>query len=154
MNHDEVYSDTWRDQKDEWVDYIKNDIICSAFSYARYSKAMEEITGFGMKDCLSFPGLGWKHFNSLRSDENEPTYTDYYKRYFVRQRIKSGRVCSFNQFHKSKLCDVILKKIPEELNVTGKLYDIIETYINYKISLLKSLKRNIKVNLTIIEMRI
>ena len=34
------------------VDYAINDVLSTAFSYARYSKAMEEITGFGMKDCL------------------------------------------------------------------------------------------------------
>ena len=30
---------------------------------------MEEITGFSMKDCLSLPGLGWKYFYSLRTEE-------------------------------------------------------------------------------------
>ena len=49
MNHDEVYSDTWKDKKSEWLDYGKNGVICTAFSHARYSKTMEEITGFGMK---------------------------------------------------------------------------------------------------------
>ena len=39
------------------------------------SKAMEEITRFSMKDCLSLPGLGWKYFNSLRTEEDEPIYT-------------------------------------------------------------------------------
>ena len=86
MNHDEVYPDTWKDKKDEWLDYVKNDVLCTAFSYARYSKAMKEITGFGMKDCLSLPGLGWKYFNSLRTEEDEPiyTYNDKYMRWFVR----------------------------------------------------------------------
>ena len=42
------------------MDYVKQDVLCTAFSYARYSKAMEEITGFSMKDCLSAPGLGLK----------------------------------------------------------------------------------------------
>ena len=47
---------------------------------------MEEITGFSMKDCLSLPGLGWKYFNSLRTEEHEPIYTydDKYMRWFVR----------------------------------------------------------------------
>ena len=36
---------------------------------------MEEITSFGMKDCLSLPGLGWNFFNSLRTEEAEPIYT-------------------------------------------------------------------------------
>ena len=99
MNHDEVYSDTWRDKKSEWLDHVKNDVSCTTFSYARYCKAKEEITRFSMKDCLSLPGLGWKHFNSLRTEEDEPkyTYNDKYMRWFVRQSIKGGRVCAFNQ---------------------------------------------------------
>ena len=36
-NHNEVYSDTWRDKKSEWLDYVKNDVLCTAFSYARYT---------------------------------------------------------------------------------------------------------------------
>ena len=27
MNHDEVYSDTWRDKKSKWFDYVKNDVL-------------------------------------------------------------------------------------------------------------------------------
>ena len=68
INHNEVYSDTWKDKKSEWLPYVKNDVLCTAFSYARYIKAMEEITGSSMKDCLSLPGLGWKYFNSLRTE--------------------------------------------------------------------------------------
>ena len=60
MNHDEVYSDTCKHKKSEWLDYVRNDVLCTAFSYARYCKAMEVITGFSMKDCLSLPGLVWK----------------------------------------------------------------------------------------------
>ena len=57
------------------VDFVKNDVFCTAFSYARYSKAMEEITGFGKKVCLSLPGLGWNFFSSFKTEENEPIYT-------------------------------------------------------------------------------
>ena len=60
MNHDEINADIWRDEKDEWVDYVKKDVLCTAFSCAKQSKAMEEFTGFSMKDCLSLPGLVWK----------------------------------------------------------------------------------------------
>ena len=100
--HNEVYSDTWKDKKSEWLPYVKNDVLCTAFSYARYIKAMVEITGFSMEDCLSLPGLGWKYFNSLRTEEDEPiyTYNDKYMRWFVRQSIKGGRVCAFNQYYK------------------------------------------------------
>ena len=43
---------------------------------------MEEITGFIIKDCLSAPGLGWKYFNSMRDENDEPmyTYNDNYRR--------------------------------------------------------------------------
>ena len=99
LNHDEVYSDTWKDKKSERLVCVKNDVLCTAILYARYTKAMEEITEIGMKDCSSLPGLGWKHSNSLRDEEDEPiyTYNDKYMRWFVRQSIKGGRVCAFNQ---------------------------------------------------------
>ena len=80
--HEQVFADSWRDKKEDWVDYVKKDVLCTTFSIARYRKALEEITGFGRKVCLSLPGLGWKYSNSLRTDENEPTYT--YNDIFIR----------------------------------------------------------------------
>ena len=50
-------------------------------------------------------------------------------RWFVRQGIKGGRVCSFNQYYKSEICDDVLKILSEELKVEGDVYDIIEAYI-------------------------
>ena len=134
MNHDEITADNYKDKKDIWLPYVKNDVLCTAYSYARYIKAMEEITGFSMKDCLSLPGLGWKYFNSLRTEEDEPiyTYNDKYMRWFVRQSIKGGRVCSFNQYYKSKHCNDILKIINKELVVKGTIYDTIKAYMEYK----------------------
>ena len=99
MDHNDIDANNYKDKKDIWLPYVKNDVLCTSYCYARYSKAMEEITGFSMKDCLSLPGLGWKYFNSLRTEEDEPiyTYNDKYMRWFVRQSIKGGRVCAFNQ---------------------------------------------------------
>ena len=45
MNHNEVYTDSWKKRKHEWVDFVKNDVLYTVFSYARYSKAMEEVGG-------------------------------------------------------------------------------------------------------------
>ena len=75
MDHKEFYADSWRDGNNEWIEYVKNDVLCTVSSYARYSKAKVEFTGFGSKDCLSSPGCGWKYFNSLRTDDDEPIYT-------------------------------------------------------------------------------
>ena len=134
MDHGEITGDNYKNKKDIWLPYVKNDVLCTAYSYARYIKAMEEITGFSMKDCLSLPGLGWKYFNSLRTEEDEPiyTYNDKYMRWFVRQSIKGGRVSAFNQYYKSKHCDDILEIINKELAVKGTVYNTIEAYIEYK----------------------
>ena len=58
MDDDEVDGNNYKDKKDESLPYVKQDVLCTACSYARYSKAMEEITGFGMKDSLSLAGMG------------------------------------------------------------------------------------------------
>ena len=134
MNHDEVDENNWKDKKDEWLPYVKNDVLCTAYSYARYIEAMKEIPDFSMKDCLSLPGLGWKYFNSLRTEEDEPiyTYNDKYMRWFVRQSIKGGRVCAFNQYYKSKHFDDIKKIVSKELAVKRNTYEIFEEYLKYK----------------------
>ena len=132
MNHDEVDGDKYKDKKKEWLPYVRNDVLCTAFSYARYIKAIEEITGFSMKDCLSLPGLGLKYFTTLGTEQDEPiyTYNNKYMRWYVRQAAYG--VCSFNQYYKSKNCDDILKIISKELCGKGNDYDIIEAYIEYK----------------------
>ena len=70
--------------------------MCMTSSFARYTKNMQELTGFGMTDCLSLPGLEWKYFNSIRKEDDEPihTFNDKYMRWFVRQSIERGRVCA------------------------------------------------------------
>ena len=53
-------------------------------------------------------------------------------RYFVKQSIKGGHVCAFNQNYKSKTRDDNLKVISGEMNTNGNIYEIIEAYLNYK----------------------
>ena len=132
IDHNEVDGDNCKDKtKNEWLLYVKNDVLCTAFSYARYIKPMEVKTGIAMKDCLSLPGLGLKNLNSLRTEEHEPiyTYNDKYMRWFVRQAAYGGRVCGFNKYYKSKNCDDFLKIVSQELKVEGSVYDRIEAYM-------------------------
>ena len=156
MDHNEVYGHNYEDKINEWLPYVKNDVLCTAFSYARYIKAMEEITGFSMKDCLSLPVLGWKYFNLLRTEEDEPIYTydDKYMRWFVRQSIKGGRVCAFNQYYISPVYDDIKKVISKELCVKRNIYDIIKEYLRYKKKHYEIFEKTIKLNLTILDMKI
>ena len=94
---------------------------------------MDSLTGFGMENCLSLPSLGWKYYNSKRGEDEEPiySYTDKYMRHFVRQSIKGGKVCAFNQYFESNISDKIFKTISEELNIQGTKYEIIEKYSEY-----------------------
>ena len=75
MDHDEIDGENYKIKKDEWLDYVKQYVFCTAFTYAKYCKAMEAITGFPVKNSLSAPGQGWNYFNSLRTEEDEPIYT-------------------------------------------------------------------------------
>ena len=101
---------------------------------------MDEITGFSVKDSLSAPGLGWKNFISLGTEEDEPiyTYNDIYMRWIVWQSIK-GRVCALNQYYISNICGKILKNLSRELDIEGNVYDFIETYMIYKNDQLKTI---------------
>ena len=63
-------------RKDEKIVYVKGDVLCTAFSYAWYCQAMEEITGFSMKNSSSEAGLGWRFFNGSRTQEEEPIFTN------------------------------------------------------------------------------
>ena len=133
IKYDENFGETLREKKTEWLDYFKNDALSSAFSYARYITLLEKITGFGMKDCFSLPKPGWKYFNCLSPEEDEPIYTYYDKHmsWIVRRARKGERVCAFNQYYESKIC-VILNHTSEETNVKGNIYNIIEVYLYYK----------------------
>ena len=51
MNHDEFDDIIRRDKKDEWLPHVKNDFLCTAYSYARYCGAKQERTGFSMEGC-------------------------------------------------------------------------------------------------------
>ena len=35
INHDEVDCNNYKDRKDEWLDFVKQDVLCAAFVYAR-----------------------------------------------------------------------------------------------------------------------
>ena len=35
MEHVETYEDTWEARENEWLPYVKNDVLSTAFRYAR-----------------------------------------------------------------------------------------------------------------------
>ena len=55
LKHDEINEDTWEEREKEWLLYVKNDVISTAFCCDRYTMGMEDITGFGIKNSLILP---------------------------------------------------------------------------------------------------
>ena len=75
VDHDEIHEDTWKDEEKEWLPYLKNGVLSTAFYYARYSKGMEKVTRFALKNTLIFSSLADKYLKSLRDEGDEPFYT-------------------------------------------------------------------------------
>ena len=73
-------------------------MLSTGLSYARYTMAMEELTGFGMKKSTILPSLANEYFNNLRDENDEPLHknTDPFTRSFDRQGIKGGRCTALN----------------------------------------------------------
>ena len=42
VEHDEIYEDSWEAREHEWLRYVKNDVLSTAFCFARYIMGMEE----------------------------------------------------------------------------------------------------------------
>ena len=128
--HDETFEDTWEGRENEWLPYVKNDVLSTAFCYARCTMGLEGLTGFGMKNSSILPLLSNRFFKSLRDEDNEPIYiyTDLFMRNFVRNSSKGGRCNSFKQHYKSGTSDEVFNNFSKKLNVTGNICDLLEMY--------------------------
>ena len=93
IEHDEIYEDTWEAKEDEWLPYVKIDVLSIAFCWARYTMGMEGLTNFGMKNSLTSPSSANKYLNNLRDENDETlyTYSDPFMRSFVRDSIKGSK---------------------------------------------------------------
>ena len=109
-------------------------MLSTTFSYARFSKIVEELTGCGLKNSLILSGLTYKYFNSFRDGNDAPIFThnDEYMRYFVRQSIKRGCCGSFNQYYKSTFSDEMFNITSKKLDLNAKLYEILDKYFEYE----------------------
>ena len=41
IKHDEIFEDTWETRENEWLPYVKNVVLSTAFCHARYTRGME-----------------------------------------------------------------------------------------------------------------
>ena len=154
LEHDEFSEDNWEEKENELLPYLKNDISSTVFSYARYSKGMEELTGFGMENSLTLPSLANKYFNSLRDENNETiyTYNDEYMRRFVRQSIKRGCCSASNQYYKSTISDQVFNIMSQDLGVNCSICKILDKYFEITNKRRKIIETNMIHNMKTIEM--
>ena len=130
MEYDEIFEDTWEAKANEWLPYVKNDVISIVSCYIRYTMGMEELKNFGIKNSLTLPSLAKKHFISLRDEKDELiyTFTDTFMKIFLRQSIKGGRCIAFNQHYKSIFSNKVFNNISIELDKNGNICETLEKY--------------------------
>ena len=128
MEHDEILDNKWEGRENEWLPYVKNDVLSIVCCYARYTKGMEELKIFGLKNSLTSLSLASKNSNSSRNGTDDPIYTHTgpLMRKFVRIPIKGCRCNTFNQHYKSENSNQVFNFISEELDIIGNICEILE----------------------------
>ena len=98
IEHSVIKKNNFVELRHIWVRYLVSDVLCLAFIYARHSMEMQNMTGFGIKDCLTEASLGWKCFGTYNKDREFYIFNDKYVRSFIRKSIKGGRCGAFNRY--------------------------------------------------------
>ena len=115
-----------------WEPYLKLDLLCLAFMYARHSIEMPVISASGIKDCLIEASLGWKCFGTYNKDREFYTFNDKYVRNFIHNSIKGGRVGAFNRYFESNQSEEILNTIKKHLKIKdNEILFIVDEYLRY-----------------------
>ena len=111
IEHSVINKNNFAELRHVWEPYLKLDVLCLAYIYARHSMEMQKMSGFGIKDCLTEASLGWKCFGTYNKDREFYTFNDKYIRDFIRKSIKGGRVGAFVRYFESKQCEQFLNTI-------------------------------------------
>ena len=133
MEHDEIFEDTWEAKENEWLFYVKNEVLSTAFCYARYALVMEDLTRFGMKNSINLPSLANMFFSSLRDENDETiyTYTDTLMRTFTRKNMKGGQCSALYQCCKPIISHDVFNDPSAELDIERNVCEILDKYFEY-----------------------
>ena len=85
IDHSVINKNNFAKLRHFWEPYLISDVLCLAVIYARHSMELQEMTGFGIKDCLTEASLGWKCFGKYNKDREFYTFNDKYVRDFIRK---------------------------------------------------------------------
>ena len=132
FEHSVIHRNNFAKLRHIWEPYLISDVLCLAFIYARHSMEMQEMSGFGIKDCLTEASLEWKCFGIYNKDREIYTFNDKYVRDFIRKSIKGGRVGAYNRYFESSQCEKILSTIKKHLKINNnEISNIIDKYSKY-----------------------
>ena len=93
---------------------------------------LQNMSGFGIEDCLTEASIGWKCFGTYNKNQEFYTFNDKYVRDFIRKSIKRGRVAALNKYFEPSRCEEILNTITIPLNINGiEISNIIDDYLKY-----------------------
>ena len=132
IEHSVINKNSFADLRHIWEPYLKLDLLCLAFIYARQSMEMQKMSGFGIKGCLTEASLGWKCFGTYNQDREFFTFNEKYVRDFLRKSIKGGRAGAFNRYFESSHCEEILNITKKHLKIKdNEVSKIVVEYLKY-----------------------
>ena len=127
-----INKSNFADLRHIWEPYLKLDVLCLAFIYARNSLEKQIVSEFGIKACLTEASLGWKCFGTSNKDSDFCTFDDKYIRDFIRKTIKAGRIAPLHRYFESNQCDKTLNTIEIHLRINGnEISKKVDENLNY-----------------------
>ena len=126
---EKITKDNYISKKDEWLPYLKNDVLALACCMVLYNEMMGDISQMNMQSSLTLPGLTFNSWMNKMNENKEKIYSsaDKYTRYFIRKSVKGGRVAAnIRRFDRSKeIGDILAKYLsgPMKLETINELMD-------------------------------
>ena len=93
---------------------------------------IQNMSGFGIKDCLTEVSPGWNCFGTYNKDGEFFTFNDNNVRHFIRKSIKGRIVAALNRYSESNQCEEILNPIKKHSKINYiEISNIIDEYLYY-----------------------
>ena len=93
---------------------------------------LQNMGGFGIKDCLTEASLGLKFFRNYNKIREIYTFSDKCVGNFMRKLPKLGRVAALSRYFESNHCEEILNTIRKYLKIYDNEISIIgDEYLKY-----------------------
>ena len=96
---------------------------------------MQNMSVFGLIDCLTEASVGWKCFGTYIKDRDFYTFSDKYVSVFIRRSIKGDRCGSFNRYFESKHFDQIFLTVKNHLKTNdNEISNVVDEHLNFIIT--------------------